>query len=64
MPARDQIVDAHPDRKSPFFVTVDRPTAVCVPELPAIDGQHRARSHLNRRLLLGRAAAYRREDTG
>ena len=45
--ARDQIVDARLDRESPVFVTVDRPTAVCVPELPAIDGQHRARSHLN-----------------
>ena len=63
--ARDQVVDAHLDRESPVFVTVDRPTAVGVPELPAIDGQHRARSHLNGRLLHGRAAApYRRESTG
>jgi hypothetical protein len=54
----------HPDRKSPVFITVDRPVAVCVPELPAIDGQHRARSHLNSGLLLGRATAGRREVTG
>ena len=43
--ARDQVVDADVDREPPVLVPVDRPIAVGVPELLAIDGQHRARSH-------------------
>ena len=66
----DQIVDAHADRKSPVLVTVDRPAAVGVPELPAIDGQHRAAAHPDAGLGLGlglgaesgRESERRRED--